>query len=34
MPFAARWMDLEIIRLNEVGQRKTAPYHLYVESKI
>ena len=37
MPFAATWMDLEIIILNEVSQtqRKTNIiwYHLYVESK-
>ena len=34
-PFAATWMDLEIITLNEVSQTKTNPvlYHLYVESK-
>ena len=31
----AAWMDLEIIILSEVGQRKTniIRYHLYVESK-
>ena len=36
MPFAAMWLDLEIIILNEVGQTKTNTiwYHLYVESKI
>ena len=36
MPFAATWMDLEIITLSEVRQRKTNTiwYHLYVESKI
>ena len=34
MPFAATWMDLEIIMLSEVSQRKTKIiYHLYVESK-
>ena len=34
MPFAATWMDLEIIILNEVRQRETnIIYHLYVESK-
>ena len=36
MPFAVAWMDLEIILLSEVRQRKTniIRYHLYVESKI
>ena len=36
MPFAATWMDLKIITLSEVSQRKTNTmcYHLYVESKI
>ena len=35
MPFAAIWMDLEMIILIEVSQRKTNIiwYHLYVESK-
>ena len=36
LPFAATWMDLEIIILSKVNQRKTNTiyYHLYVESKI
>ena len=36
MPFAATWMDLEIIILSEVRKRKTNTirYHLYVEFKI
>ena len=36
MLFAATWMQLEIIILNEVNQKKinTVWYHLYVESKI
>ena len=34
MPLAAIWMDLEIIMLREVSQRKTnsMQYHIYVES--
>ena len=36
MPFAAIWMGLEIIILNEASQKETNTvwYHLYVESKI
>ena len=36
MPFAAMWVDLEIIILCEVSQTKTDIiwYHLYVESKM
>ena len=36
MPFAATWMQLEIIILNEVRKRKinTILYHLYVKSKV
>ena len=35
MPFAATWMDIDIIILSEISQRKTNIiwYHLYVESK-
>ena len=35
MPFAATWMDLEIIILSEVSQtnKNIIWYHLYVESK-
>ena len=33
MPFAAAWMDLEIIILREVRQKKTNIYCLYAESK-
>ena len=28
MPFAATWMDLEMIILSEVSQRKTIPYDI------
>ena len=35
MPFTITWMDIEIIILSEVRQRKTnIIYHLYGESKI
>ena len=37
MPFAATWMDLEIIILSEVSQTEKDKYQwycLYVESKI
>ena len=35
-PFTVTWMDLEILILSEISQRKTntIEYHLYVESKI
>ena len=34
LPFVAIWMDLEIVILNEVSQRKNIVGHpLYVESK-
>ena len=35
LPFAATWVDLEIVILSEVSQTKThiICYHLYVESK-
>ena len=35
-PFVGKWMDLEIIILNEVRKRKTNTicYHLYIKSKI
>ena len=28
MPFAATWMNLEIIRLNEVNQKENDKYHM------
>ena len=28
MPFAASWMELEIIILSEISQRKTIPYDI------
>ena len=34
MPFAATWMDLDIITLTEVRKIDTIWYNLYVESKI
>ena len=34
MPFAATWMDPEIVILSEVSQTNTIWYYLYVESKI
>ena len=34
MPFATTWMDLEMITLSEVSQRKTnTVYRVYVDSK-
>ena len=35
MPSAATWMDLEIVILSQVSQRKTdiVWYHLYMQSK-
>ena len=35
MPFAATWMDLEIVILSEIRHRKTniIQYHVYEESK-
>ena len=34
MSFAAIWMDLEIIILNEISQMEKDIYHLYVEPKV
>ena len=36
MPLPATWLQLEIITLSEVSQKKTnsISYHLYVESKL
>ena len=36
MPFVTTWIELEIIKLSEVSQRKTNTrwYCLYVESKL
>ena len=34
MPFAATWMDLEIIILSEISQRQISCDITYMESKI
>ena len=34
IPFAATWMQLEIIILSEVSQKEKDKYHIFVESKI
>ena len=28
MPYAAKWMDLEIIRLSEISQKQKDKYHM------
>ena len=33
MPFAAKWVNLEITILSEVSQKRQILYNLYVESK-
>ena len=30
MPFAATWIDLEIITLNEVSQKEKKQYHINI----
>ena len=34
MPFTATWMQLEILKINEIRKTNTIWFHLYVESKI
>ena len=34
MPFAAMWIDLELVILSEISQKKIIWYHLWVESKL